>query len=537
MLAENRKYQNELENLVSIRTAELKEKNIQFESIKSTTIDGFFVCSLNGIIKETNKKLCQMLEYEEKEFIGKLPAEFVEKSEAQKNWDVSSLVKKSAMQFESIWLTKSGRKVNVEASISRKNDIIVFLRDITARKNMEANLIEAKQLAESASRAKSSFLANMSHEIRTPMNSIIGFSNLLLMSVQDETKQKHVRIVNNSAKALMGIIDDILDYSALEAGKVSIEWAPFEFNEIVDKIKSLYAGAFVEKKLSLTFDVDKDIPSIIIGDRLRIIQVLSYLVENALKFTEVGHVKINISVQSKSLEEVIMKFDVIDSGIGFSAEEKKFLFQDFSRVDSSLSQQKEGLGLGLVICKKLILLMGGEITAVGHTGAGAKFTFTIKNGIGQKLSSTETSRHHVGIQAQKESVFKGCHLLVVEDHWSNQEFIRHLLELNGATVTIVENGHDAIESVKRKSFDLVLMDLHMPGLDGLQTTQRILQMIKGTAKEGLPIIALTAAETDFNKQECLSVGMSDFVEKPFNIDHVMTVLKKWLGITSLKKSG
>lgn len=169
-------------------------------------------------------------------------------------------------------------------------------------------------------------------------------------------------------------------------------------------------------------------------------------------------------------------------------------------------------------------------------GGGAKFTFTIKCGIGQKLANESVRRHHVGIQARQESMFKGCHILVVEDHWSNQEFIRYLLELNGAAVTIVENGHDAIENIKRKSFDLVLMDLHMPGLDGLQTTRKILQLIKGTAKEGLPIIALTATVTDFNKYACLEVGMSDFVEKPFNINHVIGVLRKWLGISELKKS-
>lgn len=429
---------------------------------------------------------------------------------------------------------KNGEVIWVEVSTQfRYNsngeiEIVGASRNIEERKQAENDIIEAKKKAEASSIAKSEFLANMSHEIRTPMNAIIGFTGLVSKTDMTLKQKNYISKVESSAKSLLGIIDDILDFSKIDAGELEMEAMDFCLEDVVDNILSGISVKAAEKDIELLFNIAQDVPVDLIGDSMRLGQVLNNFVNNAVKFTEKGHVLIKLELVNKDSEKCRIKFTVNDTGIGMTKEYMSKLFLAFSQEDSSITRKFGGTGLGLTISKHLVEMMNGEIFVESEFGVGSSFVFVAEFLIQPvKKNSIETKREK--IESLKDSEFfegiNGIRVLLVEDSIFNQEIARELLSSAGAFVDIVNNGKKAVEAVSKENYDMVLMDIQMPIMGGYEATKLIRNDEKN--KE-LPIIAMTANSMQGAKEECKASGMNDYVSKPVDPDNLFAVMRKWI---------
>ena len=401
------------------------------------------------------------------------------------------------------------------------------VQDVTAQKLNEAALIEAKQSAESASRAKSEFLANMSHEIRTPMNAVLGLTQLVLDTELTHRQQDFLTKAHASARALLGILNDILDYSKIEAGYMSVEQIPFGLEQILEHMADLFGAQIEEKGLALFFEIASDVPAEILGDPLRLTQVLTNLVGNAVKFTERGEIHVKVEVAERNSAAQQLRFTVSDTGIGLSRAESERLFQPFTQADGTTTRKYGGTGLGLSICQRLVELMGGEIFASGVEGQGASFAFTIQAGVAPSPGKTQPPAQASVLtdEVKFPQSLRGVRVLLVEDNALNRAMAAEFLKLRGASLTLARHGGEAVERVKSETFDAVLMDLHMPVMDGLEATRLIRELPQG---ESLPIIAMTAAVLRADRDRSAAAGMVDFIAKPIDPDDMIRVLLKWV---------
>jgi len=401
------------------------------------------------------------------------------------------------------------------------------VQDVTQQIETEEALRQARREAEAANRAKSEFLANMSHEIRTPMNAVLGLTQLVLAGPLTDEQRLYLDQVLRSGKALLAILDDILDYSKIEAGRLAIEHIPFSPRQIIDETVSLFAARLAEKKLRLFSAVDSDVPQVVLGDSLRLQQVLSNLLGNAIKFTDAGSISLLLRAEACNEESALrLHFTVQDTGIGLDKETAQRLFAPFTQADGGITRRFGGTGLGLVICKRLVEAMGGEITASGSPGTGATFSFTIVVGRAADQASPAPIAH--GDPPKSEPLarrFHGGHVLVVEDNLVNQEVITKLLLRLGLEVSLADNGEQAIALARTQRFDLVLMDIHMPGIDGLEATRRIHALPQC---HDLPVVALTAAVMDADRARCHEAGMVGFLAKPIDSEQLIAVLVRHL---------
>lgn len=394
----------------------------------------------------------------------------------------------------------------------------------------ELDLIESRNEAQEAYRVKSQFLANMSHEIRTPMNGIIGMANLLQESLKDEENSQKIKVLRSCGESLLELINDILDFSRLEVDKLELEYSPISVKEIIDEEIALFEPRASEKDISLICDVDGDIPSFIMGDQLRIKQILNNLINNAIKFTSVGEVKLSISAANIHQESFELQFSVKDSGIGIPEELQGRLFQSFSQVDASTTRKFGGTGLGLAISKALCENMGGRMWVESKEGEGSTFLFTIKTQaakVGAQKSKSE--------EAQTQVVYSGLKVLLAEDNEINQIVAKGLLQKMGIDVEIASDGKQAFEMALRGEFDVILMDLHMPEMDGLESTRAICRSIP---IESRPIIiALTASSMKEDIENCYAAGMNDFLSKPIIPKKLRIALSKIKPIRKDKLAG
>jgi PAS domain S-box-containing protein len=393
--------------------------------------------------------------------------------------------------------------------------MMAYLKDNTHIKNYQNQLILAKEAAEATTKAKSDFLATMSHEIRTPMNGVLGMSTLLSYT------ELSVETIQHSGQNLLTIINEILDFSKIEAGKMGLETAEFDLNKMVKNIVNLSSHRASTKSNILSYTCTKDMPSVVFGDENRITQILNNLIGNALKFTKNGTVVVNVDSSEGSMPgNSKLHFSVMDSGIGIAPEKIESLFEPFTQADSSTTRKYGGTGLGLAICKRLVELMGGKFHVESTQNKGSTFGFTIELKSKGSYQEEETIIHNdqpIGVLSCEFPM----KIMVAEDNFINQKLAVYVFEHLGYDVHLVQNGMEAIDACKIEHFDLIFMDIHMPELDGITATKRILSEIKNPPV----IVALTANVVGESQKECLEAGMLDFVHKPFKICDLERVIR------------
>ena len=410
----------------------------------------------------------------------------------------------------------------INSSLSRENTqkLLHELQALQTKLEMHnKELRQSREEAEKASRAAGEFLADMSHEIRTPMNSILGMTQLALDNTINPKARSYLEKVLLSSEHLRGIIDDILDYSQIQAGKLSMVKVDFCLDEIKGKLDDMLAAKAVKRDLNLVFDFDPAIPHFLCGDPLRLSQILINYVSNAIKFTKHGEITIRTRKIKEGKTFLLLRFEVQDTGAGISAEDISKLFRPFQQADSSTTRKYGGSGLGLAISKRLAELMGGGVGVESVVGKGSTFWFTARLGKGKRKLSEITSATDV------TATLKGANILLVEDDKFNQEVATEFMRHAGVNVFIAQNGEEALNLLRHEHFDCVLMDIQMPVMGGLETIQHI-RSDPMLAK--LRVIAMTANASDRERERFLSAGMDDFISKPFKSSVLYATLAKWL---------
>jgi PAS domain S-box-containing protein len=432
---------------------------------------------------------------------------------------------------------QNGRTLRIVERKMPDGHLVGFRIDIT-------ELANATEAAQAASKAKSQFLANMSHEIRTPMNAILGMLRLLRKTGLDARQSDYAEKTQRAARSLLGLLNNILDFSKIEADKVTLEHHPFSVDQLVSDLSVIVQGSLGDKPLQLKFDIDPALPRFLMGDAMRLQQILTNLMGNAIKFTAEGEVALSMKVIALGAAEVTVEMAVRDTGIGIAPESQGLIFNGFAQAEASTTRRFGGTGLGVAISQRFVCLMGGDLKVDSALGQGSRFHFRVSlplaadddaQRLAQEMRDKETANlqqplplSHPLNQTPSMQRLSGLHLLLVEDNANNQQVARELLESEGALVQIANNGKDAVDVLAAASpmFDVVLMDLQMPVMDGFTATSRIRQDL-GLSR--LPIIAVTANTMLGDREDCLAAGMSDHVGKPFDLDHLVGVLRKQVG--------
>ncbi len=391
------------------------------------------------------------------------------------------------------------------------------------RQHLEERVLERTAQLEAASKAKSIFLANMSHEIRTPMNAIIGLTHLLRQTPLTAKQAGWLDKAADAAQHLLGILNDILDFSKIEAGKMALTVAEFNLNAIIDQAFGLVAEEAEAKGLHLVRDVDPDLPPRFLGDAQRLGQVLANFVGNAVKFTEMGRITLSVRPEADVADAPRLRFEVSDTGIGLDVTQCSRLFEAFEQADSSTTRKYGGTGLGLAISKHLVELMGGEIGVESRLGEGSRFWFAVP--LARSLSQCRDEAPPASAQPSAPLALAGKHVLLAEDNLINQEVAMMLLEDAGLRVDTVDNGAEALNRAREHDYDLILMDVQMPVMDGLVATRAIRTLPRHKAT---PILAMTANVLASDIQACLAAGMNAHVAKPIDPGSLYDTLVAWL---------
>ncbi|MDH5751932.1 MAG: ATP-binding protein, partial [Deltaproteobacteria bacterium] len=413
-----------------------------------------------------------------------------------------------------VWPDGSIRWLSEKGNVYRDKDdrpikMLGVVQDVTSRRELDEELILATQAAQEGARAKSVFLANMSHEIRTPMNSVVGFSDVLLETRLDDKQREYLNIVSSSARSLLSLLNDILDVSKMESNKVELEHIPYHLPRAMKEALQLLNIKAQEKSLSLELDIHRELYHCFIGDPARLRQILLNLVGNAIKFTEKGSVKVSVQPEGGDM----LRFTVMDSGIGMTPQQLEGIFQPFAQAEESTTRRFGGTGLGTTISKQLVELMGGRIWVESELGKGSSFIFTIRAPFpdcAEHCPSSCMAHGETGDIIRPESK-RRFRILLAEDIEENIALARIRLEEQGHELTVVRNGLDALEEFSPDRFDVILMDVQMPIMDGLQATRKIREREKGTRA---PIIAMTASVLREDKELCLDAGMDAVESKP-----------------------
>jgi signal transduction histidine kinase/ActR/RegA family two-component response regulator len=401
-----------------------------------------------------------------------------------------------------------------------------------SRESLTARATELKRLAEDsekaareaefAGRAKSDFLAMMSHEIRTPLNGIIGMTSILLERRLGAEDRDCIETIRNSGETLLTIVDDVLDFSKIEADRLELECAAFELPKAIAETLQMVQEAATRKSIRLVSRMDAALPKVVLGDIVRLRQILLNLLSNAIKFTPAGTVELNVKLSGYSGSEYELRFAIADQGIGISKEEQAKLFQPFTQADASTARRFGGTGLGLSICRRLAEMMGGDIHVESEAGNGSCFWFTIK-----VLPACESALSEDTVVAQSlANGKKNARVLLVEDNGINQKVALLMLQTLGYDAELASNGREAMNAVTSRHYDLVLMDCQMPEIDGFEATRQIRSRVAFGAK--IPIIAMTANAFAEDREACLASGMDDYLAKPVRLAELSAKLELWL---------
>ncbi|UCD77922.1 MAG: response regulator, partial [Desulfobacterales bacterium] len=485
-----------------------------------------------GTIEYVNARFCDVTGYSAEEAIGQNPRILKSGNLApafyKQLWD--TILDGKTWRGDFINKKKNGEEYWESASISPiQNDegeithFVAVKQDITERKKMEAELIQAKHAADDANKAKGDFLANMSHEIRTPMNAVIGMTHLALKTNLTPKQRDYLKKIQSSANSLLGIINDILDFSKIEAGKLDMEAVDFNLDDVLDNLASLVTVKAQEKEnLEVLFAAAPDVPRYLVGDPLRLGQVLINLANNAVKFTESGEIVVSIEKAATQQDQVTLKFAVSDTGIGLTEEQKSKLFQSFSQADTSTTRKFGGTGLGLAISKKLVGMMGGEIWVESEYGRGTTFHFTADFGVGK-----EKARKHFAVATD----LRGMRVLVVDDNVTSRVILKELLESLSFEVELAASGEEGITEIENadrdKPFELVIMDWKMPRMDGIEAATRIKR--HPSLKKIPTVILVTAYGREEVMKKAENAGLDGFLIKPVNASVLFDAIMQAFG--------
>lgn len=521
-------------NITDIYYAQLKLRlsEEKYRLIMENMELGFMEVDLSGTIVRVYDRFCKMTGYEEHELLGKkaddvfLPDEY---KELLKEQDQNRL-KGETGSYELNMITKDGSRLWVIVSggpvFDEKGEVVGSIGihyDISDQKKVQAELAEAKEQAEASQRAEQEFLANMSHEIRTPLNAVIGMSHLLYDTNPNEEQTEYLDIIKNSANFLHALISDVLDMAKIEAGKVEIKNSEFDILSILRTLHRTYELKTKSKGVDVILDVDPNLNTFVIGDELILNQVLNNLLSNAEKFTDHGSIVLSVKIGEKIGEDkYILKFAVKDSGQGMDDEKAKLVFQKFKQIYEKNATKTKGTGLGLAIVKELIELQGGRIYLETAINKGSTFFFDLPFEITNKTAAIQNET----VFSDNVLEFKEKNILIAEDNPMNFKYLNTLLNKWHINYQHAPDGRDALELIKSHTFDLVLMDIQMPYLDGYGATLSI-RATPGP-NQHIPIVALTASAMVMEKDKAIEAGMEDILTKPFTPDQLKRVLNKYL---------
>ncbi|OHC63056.1 MAG: hypothetical protein A2045_09215 [Rhodocyclales bacterium GWA2_65_20] len=520
----------------------LVESSMRYRALYEATPSMMHSINAAGEIVSVSQLWLDTLGYARNEVIGRKSSEFL--TEESRRYAVETVLPEffrtgNCKDVSYQMVTKAGDVLDVLLSAvgergpaGKVTRSLAVIQDVTARKRAEDSLRQAMLAADAANRAKSAFLAAMSHEIRTPMNGILGMAQLLLLpELTEEERNEYARTILNSGQTLLTLLNDILDLSKVEAGKLELARAAFDPRQVVEETGTLFAELVHAKGLTLEVAWHGPARQRYWADPIRLRQMLSNLISNAIKFTAQGFVRLEACEIKRNEKEALLEFAVADSGIGIPPDKQALLFKPFSQVDDSTTRAYGGTGLGLSIIRSLATLMAGEVGVASEAGKGSRFWFRIRADLlleGQ--DSRQGERGAATGQANDMAPgLAGC-VLVVEDNPTNRAVIEALLKKLGIAAESMKNGAEAVDAIANGLRpDLVLMDVQMPVMDGFRATELIRRRENETRQPHLPIIALTASAYEEDRQNCMAAGMDDFLAKPVDMNDLASVLAKWMG--------
>ncbi len=512
----------------------LRESSSNLRTLHESMRDAFVSVDMDGRLLDFNSSYLELLGYPEEELRSKTYVDLTPEKwhDFEKRIVAEQVLPRGFSDvYEKEYRHKDGtlipielRTVLIRDSSGKPELMWAIIRDINERKRTEAALIEAKYLAEQANQAKSQFLANMSHEIRTPLTAIVGFAELLADTGLSEEQHRYLGNISSSSENLLLLINDILDLSRIETGKFKLRSKELHLREIVDEVLVTQALVAQSKGLEIGVDIPDAVPDNLTGDPIRVKQILLNLVGNAIKFTERGEITIAVAVEEQHSSAVLLRIDVIDTGIGIGPEHLTNIFIPFSQVDSSSTRQYGGTGLGLAICAQLASLMGGEIWVDSQLDAGSTFHVRVPFVVNNASSPSCISQH-----VDQPLLWLGgpLHVLLVEDNETNRLLFTQMLEKYGHSVDVAENGAICLEKWRQTNYDIVLMDVQMPVMDGIEAAMKIREMERGRDTK-VPIIALTAHAMKSDRVNLMNKEFDGYLSKPMTVNDLLGEIKRCL---------